>query len=212
MGFLNNVGGLFKTVGKNTGEIAKQVGDKTGDLIESAKITNKINAENAVVAAQYAKLGEDAYNKAAAGAEVDDEVRAFCDVINAAKQNITALEAEMEKLKEQAAAQNEAIKHSAAETGEALKDVAAAAAAGASEVVSTASAKVKEMAKNVKAEAKPEATEGEQAYAEAVENVTAPAKDGPACPACGEVNAMGATTCVKCGTVLLTVPAEEPKE
>ncbi len=73
------------------GEVAKSAADKTNDMLELNRLNAKIGAAESSIAKLKEQIGNFYWEKAAAGAQPDAEIVAWCESIQTAKEEIASL-------------------------------------------------------------------------------------------------------------------------
>lgn len=73
------------------GEVAKSAADKTNDMLELNRLNAKIGAAESSIAKLKEQIGNFYWEKAAAGAQPDAEIVAWCEAIQTAKEEIASL-------------------------------------------------------------------------------------------------------------------------
>ena len=82
------------------GEVAKSAADKTNDMLELNRLNSKISAAESSIAKLKEQIGNFYWEKAAAGAQPDAEILAWCEAIQTTVEEITSLRGEVAAIKE----------------------------------------------------------------------------------------------------------------
>ena len=81
---------------------AQNTVDKTSDIIETKKLNMAVNTEKAKIADLQGKIGEYYWEQYSCGTIIDEEPAQLCKEIQAHKEKIASLEAEIQAIKEEA--------------------------------------------------------------------------------------------------------------
>lgn len=90
---------FFEDLGKTITKAATNVVDKTGELFESTKIKAQITGEDKLVDKSYRDIGEIIYKLHMEGQPFGDDVMRLCDDVQAHKDRINELKAELAEVK-----------------------------------------------------------------------------------------------------------------
>lgn len=183
---------------------AKNIGDKTSEVLETNKLNGKINGEQKAIAEEIRKLGEYYYEKHTNGEALDEGASAICCVIDEHNQVIRDTQAEIERIKEAAAAAQQA--RTAAAQAPAPEDILDSITCPACGTINMEGNNFCSQCGTSLLPPEPEENpEEEPEQQEVIEDVEAEAEPEPepltkTCPSCGTILNADAKFCTQCGT------------
>jgi polyhydroxyalkanoate synthesis regulator phasin len=90
---------FFDNIGKKVGDVAQSAAKKSGELIEINKLNSNIGNEEDSIKSLYNEIGKLVYQRYLQDMLDNEEYRSSCENIKGHQENISALKAKIEDIK-----------------------------------------------------------------------------------------------------------------
>ena len=90
---------FFDNIGKKVGDVAQSAAKKSGELIEINKLNSNVGKEEDDIESLYNEIGKQVYQRYLQDLLDNEEYRASCESIKGHEENIAALKAKIEEIK-----------------------------------------------------------------------------------------------------------------
>lgn len=91
---------IFDNIGKKVSETAKTAAKRSGDIVEATKLNISIATEEDKIKRVYSEIGKVIYKSYAAGEEVPQSVKEYCDKIKSIEKNIEDMKQKILELRD----------------------------------------------------------------------------------------------------------------